>query len=31
VATPVWHSLAWTLAIVAVFAPISVWVYRRTA
>jgi oleandomycin transport system permease protein len=31
VATPVWHSLAWTLAIVAVFAPISVWVYRRKA
>jgi oleandomycin transport system permease protein len=31
VATPVWHSLAWTLGIVLVFAPIAVRVYRRKA
>lgn len=31
VATPVWHSLVWALAIVAVFAPLAVWRYRRKA
>jgi oleandomycin transport system permease protein len=31
VGTPVWHALAWTAAIVVVFAPLAVWVYRRKA
>jgi oleandomycin transport system permease protein len=29
VASAAWHSLLWITAILAVFAPISVWVYRR--
>ncbi|MEU0941004.1 ABC transporter permease [Embleya sp. NPDC005971] len=28
-ATDVWQALAWDVAIVAVFAPIGVWLYRR--
>lgn len=31
VATPVWHSLAWTAAILVVFAPLAVIRYRRMA
>jgi oleandomycin transport system permease protein len=31
VANAVWHSLAWTVAILVVFAPLAVTVYRRRA
>jgi oleandomycin transport system permease protein len=31
VANAVWHSLAWTVAILVVFAPLAVTVYRRKA
>jgi oleandomycin transport system permease protein len=31
VATPVWHTLAWVVGIVAVFAPLAVRRYRRMA
>jgi oleandomycin transport system permease protein len=31
VADPLWHALAWTAGIVAVFAPLAVLVYRRRA
>ena len=31
VGTPVWHTLVWALGFTAVFAPLSVWVYRRKA
>jgi oleandomycin transport system permease protein len=29
VATPAWHSVAWSVAITAVFAPLAVRRYRR--
>ena len=29
VATPAWHSIAWSIAIAAVFAPLAVRRYRR--